>query len=298
MERYKEHLQSKVCFRALALVIFWAFAAAPLAAAQFRLPKLPKLPKTGEKKSEPSKAAAPEAPEILSLTPNSFPPGGSGEVVLAGKAFFRGMRIRVGCKGDSEEVNSLKDHAVRVESPERAVLKLSIPFSAQEGPCTLYSVVYWGIEGVMGTDETEESPVGTREVLQTKSAATFSISNASKVPVSVAVVFLGEGEMDYMQMMMKMSEAMTPGFGKKSEKTLLQLSSDTVKCVQGQKTIFSEPTSAVKETGEMSMQGEATMGIFRIVFNDGKIYNFMKAQGGSSGDPENAYQFVKKKLGK
>lgn len=287
----------RVFLSVFAGLLFWIAAGAPLACAQFKLPKLPKLPKVGEKKPGPSKSQAHEAPEILTITPDTFPPGGSAEAVLTGKGFFRGMRVRLGCRGDSEEPYSLKDHLVKVESAERAVIKLSIPFSAREGPCTLYSVGYWGKEGAVDAGETEESAVGTPEILQMKSAATFGISNVSKVPVSVGVAYLGEGEMDFMQASMKMSEALTGGFGEKGEKTLLQMSSDTVKCVRGEKTIFSEPMSGVKATGEMSMQGQA-MGIFRIVFKNGKIYNFMGVQGGSSEDEKNVYQFVKKKLGK
>lgn len=297
MDRHNGLPFSRVFFSVFAGLLFWIAAGALLASAQFKLPKLPKLPKVGEKKPEPSKPQAHEVPEVLSITPDSFPPGGSADAVISGKGFFRGMRIRLGCKGDTEEPDSLKDHLVRVESPERAVLKLSIPFSAREGPCTLYSAGYWGKEGAVDAGETEESPGGTPEVLQMKSAATFSISNVSKVPVSVGVAYLGEGEMDFMQATIKMSEALTGGFGEKGEKTLLQMSSDTVKCVRGEKTIFSESTSGVKETGEMSMQGES-MGIFRIVFKNGKIYNFMGVQEGSSEEQKHVYQFVKKKLGK
>lgn len=282
--------------------VFWLAAAAPFASAQFKLPKIPKLPKTGEKKSEPSRHQAHEAPEILTITPDTFPPGGSSELVLTGKGFFRGMRLIIGCGGyeppDSPFLDR-KPEKVRVENPERAVAHISIPLDAKEGPCKLYSVGIWGAKGVVDPEEIEESPAGTPEVLQMKSPVTFTISNASKVPVSVGVAYLGEGDMDFMQVSRKMGEAMMGGFGEKGEKTVLQMSPDTVKCVQGQKTIFSEPTSNVKETGEMRMRGQS-MGIFRIVFKNGKIYNLMGAQeeGGSSEEQKKVYQFVKKKLGK
>jgi len=47
--------------------------------------------------------------------------------------------------------------------------------------------------------------------------------------------------------------------------------------------------------GEMKQEGKP-MGIFRIVFNDGKIYNFGGMGNGSDGHA--AFEFLQKKLGK
>lgn len=302
MDRYKELFHSRVYFCALAIVVFWAFVGVPLATAQFKLPKVPKLPKVGEKKPEPSKEepkGAHEAPEVLSVRPDSFPPGGAGEVMLTGKNFFRGMRLRLQCRGDEESPEMLKDHKVKVESPEKAVVQIAIPFDAPEGPCALYSVGYWAKAGIVDMDdETGASRAATPEVMQIKTAeATFSISNSSKVPVSVPVVLLAEGDLQFMELMMKMQEAMMPGFGEKGEKTRLLLSPESVKYVQGEKVIFSEPASGVKEVSEMTMQGQS-MGIFRISFRSGKICNFMASHEGSSEDQKQVFQIVKKKLGK
>ena len=56
------------------------------------------------------------------------------------------------------------------------------------------------------------------------------------------------------------------------------------------KTLFTEPASAVKAIQQMTMAGQTMEGMFRIVFNNGKTYNF-------SGD-EGTLQYLKKRLGK
>jgi hypothetical protein len=69
-----------------------------------------------------------------------------------------------------------------------------------------------------------------------------------------------------------------------------------VKYVQGEETVFSRPTSSVSKIEEMTMMGESS-GVFRIVFMDGKIYNFMDKSESSVGKGH-AFKGVKKKLGK
>jgi hypothetical protein len=69
-----------------------------------------------------------------------------------------------------------------------------------------------------------------------------------------------------------------------------------VKYVQGEETVFSRPTSSVSKIEEMTMMGESS-GVFRIVFMDGKIYNFMDKSESSAGKGH-AFKVVKKKLGK
>jgi len=273
---------------------------ASTAAAQFGLPKLPKLPKVGKKETKPAteskeKAAEHEAIEVTSISPDSAPPGATGEIVLTGKGFFRGMRLRMGCPGDETAPENLSNHLVKVESPERATAQVSIPADAPEGPCTLYSVGYWGAAGVV-TDETQESPVGTPEIMQVKSSGTvFRISQAGAMPVAVPVFLAGEGEMQFMDVMMKFQQSMQGSWGKGGKSRLL-LSPDTVKYVQDEKTVFSEPPSGASKVEEMTMMGQPT-GVFRLVFKSGKIYNFVdQSEGGA--EKSQAFKTVKKKLGK
>jgi len=298
----KEH--SSACRTAavwvIAAVVLGLGFGASVASAQFGLPKLPKIPKVGKKESKPAteskeKAAQLPAIEVTSVTPDSAPPGASGEIVLTGKNFFRGMRLRMGCAGDEAAPENLRNQLVTVESPERATFKVSIPENAQEGPCMLYVVGYWGRAGVV-TDETNESPAGTPEITQiSPDKVLFRISNSGSMPLSVPVFLAGEGNMQFMEIMMKLNQSMQGGWGKGGKSSLL-LSPDTVQYVQDDKTVFSEPTSGATKVEEMSMMGKPT-GVFRIVFKSGKIYNFMdQSEGG--GDKGRAFKTVKKRLGK
>ena len=301
MRREHSCAYRKIAVWVVAAVVLGLGFGASVASAQFGLPKLPKIPKVGKKETKPAteskeKAAEHEAIEITSISPDSAPAGAAGEIVLTGKNFFRGMRLRMGCAGDEAAPENLRNQLVTVESPERATVKISIPLDAQEGPCTLYSVGYWGKAGAV-TDETNESPAGTPEIMQIKSAgATFTISPTGKMPVAVPVYLAGEGNMQFMEIMMKFQQSMQGNWGQGGGKSSLQLSPDTVKYVQDDKTVFTEPTSGVTKVEEMSMMGQPS-GVFRIVFKSGKIYNFMdQSQGGS--DKSRVFKFVKKRLGK
>ena len=300
MRREHSCAYRKIAVWVVAAVVLVLGIGASVAWAQFGLPKLPKIPKVGKKESKPAteskeKAAQLPAIEVTSVTPDSAPPGASGEIVLTGKNFFRGMRLRMGCAGDEAAPENLRNQLVTVESPERATFKVSIPEDAKEGPCTLYVVGYWGRAGVV-TDETNESPAGTPEITQiSPDKVLFRISNSGSMPISVPVFLAGEGNMQFMEIMMKLNQAMQGGWGKGGQPHLV-LSPDTVKYVEAEKTVFSEPTSGVAKVEEMSMMGQAT-GVFRIVFKSGKIYNFMdQSEGG--GEKGKAFKAVKKRLGK
>jgi hypothetical protein len=98
-----------------------------------------------------------------------------------------------------------------------------------------------------------------------------------------------------MDVMMKFQQAMQGDWGKGGT-SQLWLSPDTIKYVQGEKTVFSEPTSGVSKVEEMSMMGQPT-GVFRMVFKSGKIYNFMEQSEGGA-EKGQGFKTVKKKLGK
>ncbi len=253
---------------------------------QFGLPKLPKLPRV--KKSNPPQKKSENVgpmPELTKIEPDSAPPGGGGQIVLTGSNFSVGTSLRMTCHDQRVTVEDFK-----VEGPTRAVAHVTVASGATEGPCDL--ALEQRPTTMDSSGEITASPGGTVEVVQVKTA-TFSISKSSSMPISVSVIYLGEGEMEFMDMMMKVQKAMQASWGD-SGKPLLLLTRNQVKFVQGDKTVFSESASNVKEVGQMSMQGQG-VGIFRIVCTNGKIYNFMEGQGNSEGE---AYKIIKSTLGK
>ena len=168
-------------------------AAASTAWAQFgglgkiKLPKklekiIPKTKETGpsQKATPETGASASGSPEISMLAPDVAPPGGSLNVVLTGKAFSEGMSLNFSCVG-----SQFSPASVKVESPTRAVARVNVPLGAQDGPCGI-NVKY----------------------LQTKEP--FRIASSSDIPVVLAsVMYLGEGEMNLMDALMKISQAAT-----------------------------------------------------------------------------------------
>lgn len=267
---------------------------APSAETQF--PSLPKVKVPGKApaakdKNTPSaaKASSLPAPELSQISPDSVPPGGSGDVVLTGKNFDDHLSMRLNCHNAGAVVNSFK-----VEGPTRAVAHITMSTGAREGKCQVYLERHAGKQ----TAEMAESSFDSPEVYQVpESGPSFSVSNKSPMPVSVPAVLLAEGDKGFMELVGKMQQAMMPGFGQQGGKALLLLASDTVKYTKGGQTVFTEPVSNVKAVEEMNMQGQST-GIFRIVFKNGKIYNFMGGGADSSMDSKKVFGIVKAKLGK
>jgi hypothetical protein len=249
-------------------VIFVWVAGASIGAAQLHLPKVPNITKTKPNKSgspevKPSRAGTAEVVSMMS--PDSAPPGGHGQIVLTGQNFKDGMRIQFNCKGVQFSPDSFK-----VESPTRIVAQITVPVSAEEGPCGTS----------MGSEPGKEP---------------FRISNSANMPVAISVALIGEGDMQFMDLMMSMQKSLMAGYGNQGEAGRIELEGGSIKYVKGSTTNFTELTSAVKSMGEMKQEGKP-MGIFRIVFNDGKIYNFGGMGNGSDG--HTAFEFLQKKLGK
>jgi len=265
---YRRLFTRYVCTMGAAIFV-WA-AAASIGTAQFHLPKIPSVPKKDTKTSKPatsevkpSRGATVEV--VSSMSPDSAPPGGHGQVVLTGQNFKDGMQLHFNCQGAQFSPDSFK-----VESPTRIVAQITVPLTAQEGPC-----------GTSMSSEPGKEP--------------FRISYSANMPVAIPVALLGEGDMQFMDMMMSMQKVMMAGFGNQGEAGRIELDGGSIKYVKGSVTSFTKPTSAVKSVGEMK-QGGQPVGIFRIVFNDGKIYNFGGMGSGSNGNAASAY--LKKKLGK
>ena len=273
MRRISRVLCLKCVCALVGAILVWS-AAASIGAAQFGLPKIPKIPKvTKKKEAKPSEPATPEIKpsggatiEVLSeISPNAAPPGGYGQVVATGDLFKDGMSFEFRCEGAE-----FKPDSIKVESPKRLVAQIHVPVTAKEGPCGT------SLRSMPGKEP-------------------FRIAMSASMPVSTSATLLGEGDMQFMDLMMKMQQAMAPGFGNQGAQGHIELDSGSIKYVKGGETVFSKPGSGVKEMGEMK-QGGNPIGIFRIVFNDGKIYNFCGSA--QREDAHQVFEFLKKKLGK
>jgi len=271
----------------LMAVVLGAVLGISNASAQFGLPKIPKLSKKAKKAitgkdTKESEKATPEvsasgtgSPEVAQISPDAAPPGGAGEVVITGKGFAEGMNVDFRCKGAEFQPKSLK-----VQSPTRAVAQLEVPLSAEEGPCGL-------------------------SMKSTQTGEPFKISSSAGMPVTLPVLYVGEGDMDFMTISMKMSQVMMKqaqgnwqqsGAQANKPPSGLVVEGGSLKYVEEGKAVFTEAGANVKAVQEMH-QGDQNTGIFRIVFTDGKIQNFMDREGGSHKGSA-AAQYLKKKYGK
>jgi len=257
----------------MAAVLMWA-AGSSNGNAEMGLPKVAGISQGTKKETKPSPPQSPEIKpstggtvEVLStMSPDAAPPGGVGEVVVTGDLFKGGNDLEFRCQGAE-----FKPDSIKVESPKRVVVHIHVPATAQEGPCGT------SLRGMPGKEP-------------------FRISKSASMPIGVEAYLLGEGDMQFFELMMKMQQAMMPGFGNQGEAGQILLAPTAIKFVQGGKTVFTEAASGVKSMTEMK-QGGQPIGIFRIVFNDGKIYNFMGAKGGG-GESHATFELLRTKLGK
>jgi hypothetical protein len=286
-----DHRTRSGCVFAFAAFVLLAAAGGSVQGAQFGLPKLkvPKLPgqKTTATKKKAGAPPCTPTPEITAMNPPSGSPGSSGQVTLTGKNFNDHLRAELKCPQGGARITHFQ-----VTSAEQATMDVSIESSAKEENCSMQFTSH----AKAASDETAESEHDTPEVCaMLDTNAKFKIANDGKLPVAYSSRLLGEGDMQFMDLMMKMQKAMMPGFGSDSAEGKLLLADGTLKYVQGEKTVFSEPANGVKDMAEMKQAGQP-MGIFRIVFTDGKIYNFMG--GGQQQDTHKMFEALKAKLGK
>lgn len=218
--------------------------------------------------TKPSTAGTLEV--VASLSPDSAPPGGQGSIVVIGQNFKDGMTLQFHCKGAQFSASSVK-----VESPTRLVAQISVPLSAQEGPCGA------GQGSVAGKEP-------------------FRISNSAPMAVAVPIQLMGEGDMQYGDLMMSMSKVAMAASqnGGNSAPSQLEIDGGTIRYVSGGTSTFTQSTSDVKKVEQIQVYGQ-NLPYFRIIFNDGKVYNFGPAFGAASGaDPNSAFNFLKSRLGK
>ena len=271
----------------LTAVLVLILAGPAWGAAQFHMPKIPKLGKSQPQPAEQKKGAAAPAPELAAINPNSASPGAEGDLVLTGKNFNVGTELRMSCSGETPALTNFK-----VESETRATVHVRFALDTHEGPCEIYLAQRPTSTNSQG--EITASSGGTVEVNQVK-GATFAISIPSAMPMALPVIYIGEGDMQFMEIMMKVQQVMQ-GSWQDPGKPLLLVGKGNVKLKQGDKIVFDLPASNVKEIGQMSMMGQE-VGVFRLVCNDGKVYNFMEQE--TSGLPKGkTVAILKTALGK
>lgn len=280
MLRMERVVRSRLHLWSLA-VLSLLIVGVPVAMAQFGLPKLPKVPKVGKQEQKPSaQASVPRgpAPEVTAITPNSVPPGWEGDVVFTGKNFAQNMKLRLECG---------KSTGFRVESAERATFHLKVQPSAEETTC----IIALEVPPAAPTTETGPSAQGTPLVVQV-TGATFAISESSALAQAFQACFLAEGNLQPMELMVKMSEVMQKG---SQDECKIYVSPDSVKYTDQGKPVLDQPASAVKTVESVLLMGQPT-GMFRIVLASGKTYNFFASGGHNADDPLEGQ--IKRKLKK
>ena len=265
-----------------------------LSAAQLGIPKI-KIPKAGGG-APVSKVAQGPLPEVKAIKPDAVPPGWQGDVVFTGTNFIKSMSLRLDCV-------SFRNEDFHVESAERAVLHVKIPPRTEETKCLVVLAVF--------ADSAEIGPSGqgTPQIVQV-SGPSFAISGSSNLPVARGACLMGEGPIGkaddmaskyegYLNLQMEFQKQFqtNPNFIMECE---FYVSPDTVKYVQGGKTVFEKPSSTVAKVEKFVMPtpfGEQPTDVFSIAWTDGKIQNFMGVAKDNS-PPSQAYDDLKSKLKK
>jgi len=239
--------------------------------------------------TEQIQPSAPATPEVTQLRPDCAAGGGKAiEMVLAGKnfpgpfpnaveqkgrlwRFFPEIRCERGGAGGSFEP---KVESLTFESPTRAVARVLIPESTEKAHCEL--------------------------ALGPAALARLKLEILNPEPMEVQAHFIAEGNLSPKEVLGRNAHEPHPG-----AMGLLSASPSTVKFVQGDKTVFDKPASSLKALEEFKAPFQiGHQGFFRIVFNDGKVYNFVNfwpispvCVGGEYMEVS-AYQALKKKFGK
>jgi len=289
----------------LTVVLSVMIVDAPDAMAQFGI-KIPKVPSIG-KDSKDSKAPAAKAPqlpppEVTSIKPDVVPPGWTGAVVFTGKNFLSSMTLQMECEG----YPGLKTREFRVENSGSATLQLAVPEPPDDKEASVCTTSVQ--QNVAATSDIKPSVQGTATIVQVK-GPTFKISDTSGLARQYAVCFIAEGELSPEDMLEK-----TLAVKQKSAEWLvqqMQKGGGTTRQVPPECTLWVSPTSlkygtildvpasSVKAIEQVSMFGaNAFPGLpsapslsFKIVLNNGKIYNFEEA-------PNKVREQLKRKLKK
>jgi hypothetical protein len=183
------------------------------------------------------------------------------------------MNLYFNCKG----AQPFRPDSFNVESPTRIVAQVTVPVEAEEGPC----------------DTTDLLPT-----LTTIGKQSFRISYSANMPVTLHLFLVGQGNMEIMDVMtsaanIRMAQVQKGDYSDPSG--TVELDGGTIKYVKGSTTSFSYSTSAVKRLEQLKPPVPSLPSqFFRIIFSDGKIYNF-------DGGIEHAnavFALLQKKLGK
>jgi len=222
--------------------------------------RLPAFPQGGS--TQQIKPSAPGTPEVTQLGTECAAGGRkSTEIVITGKNFpgpFPSVKDskwrsfpRIGCsppEGAGGGSFRLTVDSLTLESPTRAVARVLVPEGKENADCQL--TVY-----------------GPGAPLK------FHIVNTSlSQNLELEARFVGEGNLSLGQILAHPMDLLSaPG--------RLSASPSSVKFVQGDKTVFDQPASSLKTA--QGLPGNPLWG-FRILFNDGKVYNFQTLTTSSS----------------
>lgn len=233
-------------------------------------------------------------PKVTAIEPDTAAAGWSGELVLTGENFYDEMYVMIVCRADVETgLSDIGAIVPKVDRPTRAVVRITVPENTKEGACDVeidreQQPELFRISGVV-----KRRPEAIREEAQARKPA----PEAKAEPAEVAATFVGEGDMQFMELVMKMQQAAMGAM--RGEAALMKgrvlVTLAAVKFVHDGKTLFEEPPATVQAVEEIGMMGRPT-GAFRIVFANGRIYNFMAEGRGAS--KNEAHLILKKALGK
>lgn len=188
---------------------------------------------------------------------------------------------------DQAQVNN---KSFKVQSAERASVYVSIPDNSREGSCGIKMVRWPGA----GPEETNEKLSGTPEAFAVPdNSPHFAVSSSSvKLPHILEMSLIGEGEMNFIDIAVKLGQGVHSG---KNMTAQILLVADSIKCVQDDKEVFSATPATLKSVDQITGPMGGPTEFFRIVLTNGKIYNFSRM---NLREADQAVKLIKKLLGK
>jgi hypothetical protein len=232
------------------IVFALAFAGIIFApATRAQLPGVPKLPGSGNKNTRDTKPSAKDTPTIKQVSPSKILPGKPFDLTITGTNLTEGMDIALAChdqmNGHDAAAFTVKPVSVKATSSATLVAHVEFPAGHTDSHCRLTAV---GPDIMPGTQ--------------------VVVSEHINDPMQLSGRFIGEGELEPMQM----AQQIGPAMQRTGEK--FELLPGSVRYTQGGKTLFDRPISDIKSIEPVKINGSSS-GMFRLVFKDGKTYNFM-----------------------
>jgi len=239
--------------RRLQLITVLVLALAGVVSAPASRAQLPNVPKVtgGNKNTRNTRPGAKDTPTIKQISPAKVLPGKPFDLTISGANLSEGMDIALAChdqmNGHDAAAFSVKPTSVKASSPSSLVAHIDFPSGHSDSRCQISGV---GID--------------------MPSNLSVMVSEHANDPVLLSGRFIGEGELEPMQMAMQIGPAMQ----RTGEK--FELLPGSVRYTQNGKPLCDRPISDIKIVEPIKVNG-STSGIYRLVFKDGKQYNFIPA---------------------